>query len=53
VIGNSVIVVDDKDMIERADYVIDIGPKGEMEAKSSVWNSSRNPEIKYDYRTIF
>jgi excinuclease ABC subunit A len=27
-IGNSVIVVEhDKDMIERADYVIDIGPK--------------------------
>lgn len=27
-IGNSVLVVEhDKDMIERADYVIDIGPK--------------------------
>jgi excinuclease ABC subunit A len=27
-LGNSVIVVEhDKDMIERADYVIDIGPK--------------------------
>jgi excinuclease ABC subunit A len=35
--GNSVIVVEhDKDMIERADYVIDIGPKaGNLEAKSS------------------
>jgi excinuclease ABC subunit A len=28
-LGNSVIVVEhDKDMIERADHVIDIGPKG-------------------------
>jgi ABC-type lipoprotein export system ATPase subunit len=34
-LGNSVIVVEhDKDMIERADYVIDIGPKREnMEVK--------------------
>jgi excinuclease ABC subunit A len=30
-IGNSVIVVEhDKDMIERADYVIDIGPAGKI-----------------------
>jgi excinuclease ABC subunit A len=29
-IGNSVIVVEHKDMIERADYVIDIGPKLEI-----------------------
>jgi excinuclease ABC subunit A len=26
-IGNSIVVEHDKDMIERADYVIDIGPK--------------------------
>jgi excinuclease ABC subunit A len=37
-IGNSVIVVEhDKDMIERADYVIDIGGKQEnLEVKLSV-----------------
>jgi excinuclease ABC subunit A len=29
-IGNSVVVEHDKDMIERADYVIDIGPKGKI-----------------------
>jgi excinuclease ABC subunit A len=42
--GNSVIVVEhDKDMIERADYVIDIGPKaGKFGGEIIKWNSCRN-----------
>jgi excinuclease UvrABC ATPase subunit len=47
-IGNSVIVVEhDKDMIERADYVIDIGKQ--------IWANNRwarNFKVKYNY-TIF
>jgi excinuclease UvrABC ATPase subunit len=40
-------------MIERADYVIDIGPKaGNLEAKLSV-SGQQKLEIKYNYRTIF
>jgi hypothetical protein len=35
-------------MIERADYVIDIGPKPENTVKSSVRNT-RNPETPYYY----
>jgi excinuclease ABC subunit A len=43
-IGNSVIVVEhDKDMIERADYVIDIGPKaGKYGGEIIKWNTPKS-----------
>jgi excinuclease UvrABC ATPase subunit len=37
------VVEHDKDMIERADYVIDIGPKGKFEVKSSVSERQQKP----------
>jgi excinuclease ABC subunit A len=47
-IGNSVIVVHDKDMIERADYVIDIGPKaGKFGGEIISMERQQKPEIKY------
>jgi excinuclease ABC subunit A len=47
------VVEHDKDMIERADYVIDIGPKaGNLEANYQ-YRASRNFKVKYNYRTIF
>jgi excinuclease ABC subunit A len=50
----SVIVVEhDKDMIERADYVIDIGQSREIWRNYQYRNASRNFKVKYNYRTIF
>ena len=55
-IGNSVIVVEhDKDMIERADYVIDIGPKagkfgGEIISQGTPKETAKR---KYYYCSIF
>ncbi len=54
-IGNSVIVVEhDKDMIERADYVIDIGPKagkygGEIISKGNVTELKTHNTLTADY----
>ncbi len=54
-IGNSVIVVEhDKDMIERADYVIDIGPKagkygGEIISKGNVNELKTHNTLTADY----
>jgi hypothetical protein len=53
-LGNSVIVVEhDKDMIERADYVIDIGQKREnMEVKISIGTPAETG-FQYNYGTVF
>ena len=56
-IGNSVIVVEhDKDMIERADYVIDIGPHagkngGEIISKGKPTEILSNQSLTADYLT--
>ncbi|WP_460218614.1 excinuclease ABC subunit UvrA [Psychroserpens sp. MEBiC05023] len=50
-IGNSVIVVEhDKDMIERADYVIDIGPKAGKYGGEII--STGNPEELLKHNTL-
>lgn len=54
-VGNSVIVVEhDKDMIERADYVIDIGPKagkngGEIISEGTPKNLLKHNTLTADY----
>ena len=54
-IGNSVIVVEhDKDMIERADHVIDIGPKagkhgGEIISQGPPSEMQKNRTLTADY----
>lgn len=54
-VGNSVIVVEhDKDMIERADYVIDIGPKagkngGEIISEGTPKNLLKHSTLTADY----
>ncbi|MCF1192377.1 excinuclease ABC subunit UvrA [Mangrovimonas sp. AS39] len=50
-VGNSVIVVEhDKDMIERADYVIDIGPKAGKHGGEII--SEGNPEELKTHHTL-
>jgi excinuclease UvrABC ATPase subunit len=48
-LGNSVIVVEhDKDMIEQADYVIDIGPKaGKFGGEITALVHQLKPEIRH------
>ena len=50
-IGNSIIVVEhDKDMIERADHVIDIGPKAGKYGGEII--SEGTPKELYEHRTL-
>ena len=51
-VGNSVIVVEhDKDMIERADYVIDIGPKAGRHGGEIISIGSPDDLLKHDTLT--